>query len=200
MTNEQTGSEGDQDQATLDSDTDQVKLEQTMIRAFCRVLWTLTLALCFYLGFTVLGMIEGNNISPSGDGLGHMVALVLAIFAVLMTGIFVFMTFRIDRGARMEAATVAAEAATAIAVTQAERTAKAVAEQTARETAGAAAESPARDTAQEVAAAKATEVAVTTAKEQARLTATEVAERMLENMQGRIAEGVAEGVRKATGQ
>lgn len=203
----QTTSDESKSPGNIGSDLHSGTLEQTLVRAFCGVLWTLTVALCTYLAFVIVSMVD-PRVSAGADGHGTVVTLVLTIFAVLMTGIFVFMTFRIDRGARQEAATVAAQAADTIAVSQADKTAREVAATIAERAAIGAAEVHAKTTAQavavEAATVKATEVAVETAKAQAKLqaeaTAREVAERMLGDMEQRVAEGVAEGVAQAFAQ
>lgn len=76
---------------------------------------------------------------PQGRDPTYFLSSVTTLFGVLITGLFVFMTFRIDSGARSEARKVAEKA-----VTEAQQTA----ERTAREEARTIAEEEARAIAQ----------------------------------------------------
>lgn len=75
-------------------------------------MWTLLGALCVVLGVSTLAVLEyalaiadkirdGAQV-PAGAESGF-IAVTAAIFGILITGVFVFMTFRIDRGAVIEA-------------------------------------------------------------------------------------------------
>ena len=97
--------------------------ERRFVRAFTGVLWLTTIALCAYVGVTIIAPVNGEGL-PEG-GLGTLVVLVVTIFGILITGLFVFMAFRIDRGARLEASEVAGVAATEVAAKEAQTTAEA---------------------------------------------------------------------------
>lgn len=108
---------------------------------------------------------DGGNVGGAGGGDRWHTAfftVFIGLFGVLITGLFVFMAFRIDRGARWEAQQVAER--------EVKRAAKA-ARGTARKRAGKVAATRAR----KVAAAKAREVAVKEAREVAAEEAREVA-------------------------
>ena len=117
--------------------------------------------------------------------------VLIGLFGVLITGLFVFMAFRIDRGARWEAQRVAQQ----VAEREVERAAKA-ARSTARKTAGKVAvkraEEVAAEKAEQVAAEKAEEVAV----EKAGKVAAEKAEEVAAEKAGKVAAEKAEEVAK----
>lgn len=92
--------------------------ERAFVRTFTGVLWLTTISLCLYVGVTIVAFLDGRALP--GDGLGTLVVMVVAIFGVLVTGLFVFMTFRIDRGAKLEAGDVASITATEVAAKIAE--------------------------------------------------------------------------------
>ena len=93
----------------------------------------ITLASCGALiALVVAGFIRGLG---SGEWDGSLTAVLITVVGVLITGIFVFMAFRIDRGARAEARQVAEEVSAVTAADARERAiyaAKRRAEETAR--------------------------------------------------------------------
>ena len=174
--------------------------DHVIMRSLLRLLWTLVVAICalaFLWGFAD----AVPNFKVHGGEFGIFVSLVLVTFSILITGIFVFMTFRIDRGARLEAATVANETATSVASAKAKETADTVARDAAKKQATTSAEEQARKTANEVARAVAAkvakEIAKSEAQEHAKSKAEQVAKRELKDMQERVADGITEGVEKA---
>lgn len=193
---------------TNQSNSPESHIERMFANTFCGVLWAVTVVLCVYVGFRILATYQHQTVNLQGDGIGPFVAIVVAIFGILITGIFVFTTFRIDRGARLEAASIAHETASTIAESQANTTATNVAAKIARDRAKTVAENQARKTAERVAKdsaqVRATEVAIDTAKshatDQAKDTARKVAEDMLKQMEQRIAYGISIGVQQAIGQ
>ena len=60
-----------------------------------------TLAICYYAG--AIGTTIWLEGFPERGGDGGFAAVIAAIFGILITGVFIFMTFRIDRGAITEA-------------------------------------------------------------------------------------------------
>ena len=189
----------DQSEVTESADDEFDAVEVRLASSLRGVVWTLTLALCAYIAFAVYHKAEHGLDLDSGSS--ELVTIVLTIFAVLITGVFIFTTFRIDRGARFEASAVATKVAADIATSHAKETAERVAEEAAidaatkqaSKTAGRIARQYATKTAKDVAAATAAEHA----KVQAELTAKEVSEKMLEDMETRIAQGITSGVAKA---
>ena len=71
----------------------------------CIMLVLLTLAICTIAFSTAVKI--GNADQFSSGALGGFVAVIVALFGLLITGVFVFMTFRIDRGAIFEARSTA---------------------------------------------------------------------------------------------
>ena len=130
----------------------------------------------------------------------------IGLFGVLITGLFVFMAFRIDRGARWEAQQVAQQ----VAEREVERAAKAarstarkragkVAAERAEEVAAEEAGKVAAERAEEVAAEKAGEVAAEKAEEVAAKKAEEVAAKKAEEVAAKKAEEVAKEVAAKAG-
>ena len=78
-------------------------------RSLVRMLWVLTFAVSVY-ALSLAVKIWTLDALPSGAE-GGFISVTAAIFGILITGVFVFMTFRIDRGARIEARAVAEEEA-----------------------------------------------------------------------------------------
>ena len=70
-------------------------------RSLLKMLWVLTVAISVY-ALSIGAKIWTLKTLPSGAE-GGFVSVIAAIFGILITGVFVFMTFRIDRGARIEA-------------------------------------------------------------------------------------------------
>ena len=89
-----------------------------------------------------------TNERPQGRVPIYWLSPVIALFGVLITGLFVFMTARIDRGARSEARVVAQEVAQK-AITDARLEARTIAERIAREEAERTAREEARTIAEE---------------------------------------------------
>ena len=81
------------------------------------LLTLITLVSCGALAVLTLAGARGSD---SAAWQGSLVAVLMAIVAVLITGIFVFMAFRIDRGARWEARQVAEEVS-ALAAAEAQK-------------------------------------------------------------------------------
>ena len=106
----------------------------------------------------------------------------IGLFGVLITGLFVFMAFRIDRGAKLEAQRVAKGAAKKAAKKAAKRAAKRAANE-ARRAARKKAEEVAAERAEEVAAERAEEVAVEKTKEVAERAEEAAAKRAQEAVQ-----------------
>ena len=121
------------------------------------VLITVTICSAMFV-LVVMGAVDGGGSCDScdSDGAWHTAffTVLIGLFGVLITGLFVFMAFRIDRGAKWEAQQVA------------EKAAKGVVKK---------ARSTARKRAGKVAAKKAAEVAVEKAAEVAAKKAAEVA-------------------------
>ena len=107
----------------------------------------MTFVLCIVL-------IETSSASGSSSDPAVLVTGVIALFGVLITGLFVFMTFRIDRGARYEAQAVAQKA-----ITQAREEARKAAKEEARKTAEEEARKVARDEVKNIAEKEAGKVA-----------------------------------------
>ena len=74
---------------------------QLFARTFSFVLIALTVALVAYVAVVSIAMLDADSNTPVPDS--GVSALVIALFAILITGIVVFMTFRIDRDAKREA-------------------------------------------------------------------------------------------------
>lgn len=124
-----------------------------------------------------------TNERTQGRDPTYWLSSVVTLFGVLITGLFVFMTFRIDRGARYEAQAVAQEAITEArreAREAAERIAVEEARKIAVEEARKIAVEEARKIAEEKARAIAREEAEKIAKEEARKTAVEKFNQLLD--------------------
>lgn len=128
----------------------------------------------FVLVFSLGG--DGGNVDGAGGGDRWHTAfftVFIGLFGVLITGLFVFMAFRIDRGARWEAQQVAER--------EVERAAKA-ARGTARKRAGKVAAAKAREVAVEEARKVAADEARKVAADKARKTALAETQRKFEEM------------------
>ena len=94
-----------------------------IVGALCTVLLLSATAICFYavvLGLNELGATASVAVGDNGNGPTHehgdFAAIIAAIFGILITGVFIFMTFRIDHGAKLEArSTALAEAKSVLA-------------------------------------------------------------------------------------
>ena len=83
----------------------QSKHMKWLVMMLCLMLGLSTLSICSY-ALVLANAISNKTYIPNGADSGF-VAVTAAIFGVLMTGVFVFMTFRIDRGAIIEARSTA---------------------------------------------------------------------------------------------
>ena len=97
-----------------ESSTRQDRPEGRVVEIFVGIsMFLITAALCFVLTRPLLFGGGAPTVSESGAVGGAptvSVPDVITLFGVLITGLFVFMTFRIDRGARYEAQAAAQEA------------------------------------------------------------------------------------------
>ncbi|MCY4028878.1 MAG: hypothetical protein OXH75_21490 [Acidobacteria bacterium] len=150
-------------------------------------------------------LLRARGAQKAGDyAPSNYILFVIPMFALLVTGIFVFMTFRIDRGARQEARETAIEyvasnarqtaqeTAATVATNAAQSTATAIAEATAEDIAAATAEDIAATTAERVAESRVREIAETTAQSTAREAAERVATEIAKTLADRALEDVAE--------
>lgn len=80
--------------------SDHIDYMKWLVPMLCIVLVLSTLAILFFV-IAVARQIWCGNIPDAGDV--SFVAVAAAMFGILITGVFVFMTFRIDRGAILEA-------------------------------------------------------------------------------------------------
>ena len=108
----------------------------------------------------VLCIVLIGTLSVGGDPTVSVTG-VIALFGVLITGLFVFMTFRIDRGARYEAQAVAQKA-----ITQALREARTTAKRTAKKKARTVARKKAKTVTETIAETIAKKEARTAAKQE----------------------------------
>ena len=132
-TEDQAEAEDASENHASESSTRQDRLEGRVVEIFVGIsMFLITIALCLVL---IMPLFVGGAPTVS-------VPEVITLFGVLITGLFVFMTFRIDRGARYEA-----EAAAQEAIDQAQQRAKTIVEFIAREEAQKAAREEARDVA-----------------------------------------------------
>lgn len=72
-----------------------------VVCALCCMLLLSTIAIVLYAVAISLKIWNATDFPPGADA--GFIAVTAAIFGVLITGVFVFMTFRIDRGAVIEA-------------------------------------------------------------------------------------------------
>ena len=128
--------------------------------------------IALFLALVLLVALPVASVLWLGDGGGQqagvwepMIASLLALTSLLVTGIFLFMTFRIDRGTKLEAERTAKETATEIATRTATETATKTSTETATKTATEIATETATKTATKTATEIATEIAKETAKE-----------------------------------
>ena len=80
-----------------------------LVVMLCIMLGLSTIAICNY-AFAIANRIWDSGPFPDGAGVSFL-AVIAATFGILITGVFVFMTFRIDRGAVIEARTTAQQEA-----------------------------------------------------------------------------------------
>lgn len=144
-------------------------------------------------GAMIVLLFKASNGGDGGEWNTAFFTVLIGLFGVLITGLFVFMAFRIDRGARWEARRVAEEVSEKLtrgiqerAVLAADKEAREVAREVARsvgrEVASEVAQDIARERAGEVAAEKAEEVAAEKADATAREVATQATEAKFEEM------------------
>ena len=167
---------------------------RTTIYAFLAVsLLAVSLTLSWAIGTLGLKVVRAQG--PT-EGTGRvewqtgLLAGSIALFGILITGVFVITSFRIDIGSEAIAQQAAAEVARTTAVATARETARETAETTARETARETAETTARETAEttarETAETTARETAETTARETAEATAREALPEITEDLREEI--------------
>ncbi len=144
---------------------------------------TLCLILGLYCRKLAIASAPASDAAPRPDSQTAILAASIALFGILITGVFVFMAFRVDTGARLRAEQTATEVATQVAMSQAQEIATRIAEQVAAteaarvaaETAADVADTKAARVAADTATATATEVAAATAAGTAATIATDIA-------------------------
>ena len=82
------------------SNANEMPHSQLFSITFCAVLLAATLALLAYTTVVCIAAFQPEVVAPRASAIGP---LVVALFGILITGIVVFMTFRIDRDAKREA-------------------------------------------------------------------------------------------------
>lgn len=144
-------------------------------------------------------LLRALGVQKMGDGTpGNYILFIIPLFGLLVTGIFVFMTFRIDRGARQEAREAAIEyvetTARDAARNEARNAARGPARDAARETARAIAETVARETASSTATSVAEDVVNSAVRDTAERIALDVAESVAAEVAGSAADRTSEEV------
>lgn len=85
---------------------DQLSTEMKwLVRGLCVTLALSMAAIVFYALAMSCRILKGQPLPPGADA--GFIAVTAALFGILITGVFVFMTFRIDRGAIIEARSTA---------------------------------------------------------------------------------------------
>ena len=102
MADESNSQESKQLSKQLSQEAEQLSKYMTWLGV---VLVLFALSMCYY-AITIATHVWTLGRFPHGAD-DTLVAVIVAIFGVLITGVFVFMTFRIDRGAKLEAQTTA---------------------------------------------------------------------------------------------